>query len=123
MKAKFLIIFLALTISLFFFQRESPYFFTTGESNGSFLGERIYISKTIIGEISVGDFIVVDRWDGYVVHPVVKVIKEDGEIVAFRTKGVENDFYDPIVFPENIVGKAHRILEDGSIEEVTRIVE
>ena len=98
----------------------SNYYTTTGTSNGNFFGEEIFVKKIKIEDLDIGDFIVFVKDRVKIVHPITNIIKVKGQIVAFETKGLQNKRKDSIVFPHEIIGKAYKVLEDGSIEADTK---
>ena len=109
--------------ALLFFVMKPPHIVKImGDSNGDFLGEGIYINKKI-EEFEVGQFIVVQKKNEYFVHPIINVVEIDGETVGYITKGIKNKNTDGLIFPYEIVGRAFRILEDGSIEADTKYPE
>ena len=91
----------------------------TGESNGDFLGEQIYIDRSA-DFFETGQFVVVLRDGEYFVHPIIDVVEIDGKVIGYITKGIKNKNTDGLIFPYGIVGRAFRILEDGSIEDDTK---
>lgn len=115
-----------LIVSLLLFWVISPndnnsnYYTTTGTSNGNFFGEEIFVKKIEIEDLDIGDFIVFVKDKVKIVHPITNIIKVEGQIVAFETKGLQNKRKDSVVFPHEIIGKAYRVLEDGSIEADTK---
>ena len=118
---KFLLIFLSLIICVILFNdRNKHYYNTVGESNGNFFGEKIFVKKNKIEDLDIGDFIVFVKNGVKIVHPITNIIKVDDQIVAFETKGLQNKIKDSIVLPDEIIGKAYRVLEDGSIEADTK---
>jgi signal peptidase I len=98
----------------------SNYYTTTGTSNGNFFGEEIFVKKIEIEDLDIGDFIVFVKDKVKIVHPITNIIKVEGQIVAFETKGLQNKRKDSVVFPHEIIGKAYKVLEDGSIEADTK---
>jgi len=119
-----LIFFLIVSLLLFWVtlpnDNSSNYYTTTGTSNGNFFGEKIFVKKIEIEDLNIGDFIVFVKDRVKIVHPITNIIKVEGQIVAFETKGLRNKRKDSVVFPHEIVGKAYKVLEDGSIEVDTK---
>lgn len=113
---------ITLTILIIHDQKNANYGFfgLEGDSNGNFLGEIIFVKKAKIEDLEVGDFVVRNDLGGLVVHPIVEIIKSNGEILAFKTKGLNNKTEDKLLFKKNIVGRAFKVLPNGEIEKDTR---
>ena len=116
----FLIVSLLLFLVTLPNDNSSNYYTTTGTSNGNFFGEEIFVKKIEIEDLDIGDFIVFVKDKVKIVHPITNIIKVEGQIVAFETKGLQNKRKDSVVFPHEIIGKAYKVLEDGSIEADTK---
>jgi hypothetical protein len=91
-----------------------------GTSNNGYLGDRVLVKKVDMADLEVGHFVVRYLDGEYIVHPIVRVVEIDGEVVAYVTKGIVNKYEDEILLPHQIVGRAFKVLEDGSVEEDTK---
>jgi len=68
-------------------------------------GSLVISRKIEPSKITIGDVITYIKTDGSTVtHEVIK-IDGSGEDISFILKGTENENADPVVYPENIVGK------------------
>ena len=73
--------------------------------------------------MKIGEFPVRKINGKLVSHPITRVIEIRGEVIGYYTKGIKNEFRDPILPPLEIEGRAFRILEDGSVEGDTKYLE
>jgi len=96
------------------------YYATTGESNGNFFGEKVFVKQVDIKSLVVGDFIVFERDGNRILHPITSIIRAQNKTVAFETKGLKNEIKDSTVMPNQIIGKAYRVLDNGLIEKDTK---
>lgn len=96
------------------------YYNTTGESNGNFFGEKVFVKEVDIKSLVVGDFIVFEKDENRILHPITSIIRVENKVVAFETKGLKNEIKDSIVMPDQIIGKAYRVLNNGLIEKDTK---
>jgi len=96
------------------------YYTTTGESNGNFFGEKVFVKEVDVKSLVVGDFIVFEKDGDRILHPITNIIRIQNKIVAFETKGLKNEIKDSIVMPNQIIGRAYRVLDNGLIEKDTK---
>jgi hypothetical protein len=128
-RAFFRLVFLLAVISLavYFFAfkivvdfNQPQYSKLIGTSNDGYLGDRVLIKKVDTQKLEIGHFVVREMEGEYVVHPIVRIIRIDGEVVGYVTKGIVNKYEDEILLPHQIVGRAFKVLEDGSVEVDTK---
>lgn len=117
------IIVMAIFSMLVFLDPKTDYYYkTVGISNGGFLTEEVMISEVDQFSMKLGEF-PLRRLNGELVaHPIIEIIKINGEVLGYYTKGIKNKYYDPILLPNEIEGRAFRILENGEVEEDTKYI-
>lgn len=120
-----LFILAVISLAVYFFAFEvvvktPQYSKLVGKSNAGYLGDRVLIKRVDHQELEVGHFVVRYLDGEYIVHPIVRIIRIDGEIVGYVTKGIINKYEDEILLPHQIVGRAFKVLEDGSVEADTK---
>jgi len=95
---------------------------TSGISNGHFFGEEVMIREVDPLSMKVGEFPLFRINGQLVAHPIIEIIEVNGSVLGYHTKGIENKYPDPILFPYKIEGRVFRIMENGEVEDDTKHV-
>lgn len=69
------------------------------------VGDMIFIRKTDLNELKVGDVITFSIGEDYITHRILEVRSENGRLVGFVTKGDANNTTDGLIPVENVYGK------------------
>ncbi len=68
-------------------------------------GDTVFAQRVCPEQLRVGDIALIKTNDGFIVHRIVKLLDKHSKQRLLITRGDRNIYFDPIVLPDNFLGK------------------